>query len=274
MIMSRTALGVVALTSCLALSALTTTAEAAVVRVWGEDRGSNKVNINNFYAGLPGHSSAIVGGTLDTVDLTGVRLLWATQPGDSYTAAELASMASFLSLGGRIAFLGEHGGFAPGENIRINAALASLGADITITNNALSCGFRSAKRSEGEILDHPLTVGVDNYEYACFAQLNISGTAQSLMLGDTGSDGEGITMMAYQNIGPGSVFLITDQNVWDHASTGWPGGVPPFNNARMFENLLIGDTGAPPPPGIPEPGTLALLGLGLTGVFLRRKLRL
>lgn len=61
--------------------------------------------------------------------LSGVNLLWATQPSNNYTAAELNVMSNFLAGGGRIAFMGEHGGngFSVEENNRINAAISALG---------------------------------------------------------------------------------------------------------------------------------------------------
>lgn len=243
-------------------------ASAGVVTVWGEAlSGFNLGTINNFYNGLTGHSSSIAAGTLDTVNLTGVNLLWATQPADAYTAAEMTTMANFLSGGGRIAFMGEHGTFAPAQNTRINTALAFLGSTISINNVILDSGFRSASVVDGQILSHPLTTGVSTYEYAAFAPLTISGTAQALMLGEQPFGINPSIMMAYQNIGPGSIFLITDQNVWDHSPL-WGA----FDNERMFENLLTGVTGAPPVGGtVPAPATLGLLGAGLVGLSVLRR---
>ena len=144
-----------------------TVANAGVVNVWGERY--NLSVINNFYNGLAGHSSAIVTGQLDTINLAGVNLLWAVQPGDAYTSGELTTMSNFLAGGGRIAFMGEHGSFAPAENTRINAALTALGSTISINNVILDSGFRTASVGDGQILSHALTTGVNTYQYAAFA---------------------------------------------------------------------------------------------------------
>ena len=252
-------------------------AHAGLVTVWGEALSEFSLStVNSFYDGLADHSSSIATGTLDTVDLSNSNLLWATQPADNYTGAELNAMSNYLLGGGRIAFLGEHGGFGANQNNRINTALDFLGSTISINNTILDASFRSASVADGQILDHDLTAGVDFYEYAAFAPLTISGTAEALMLGEEDYLGNPSIMMAFQNIGPGSIFLITDQNVWDN-SPDWGD----FDNARMFENLVEGETGAPPvdpvdppTPSIPEPGTLLLLGLGLAGFgFSQRKIK-
>jgi hypothetical protein len=240
-------------------------AHAGTVAVWGERFDLN--TINTFYNNYGGHTSSIVNGQLDTIDLSSVDLLWAVQPADAYTGAELDAMADFLAVGGRIAFMGEHGGFAPAENQRINAALAALGSTITIQFNvAVDGGFRTASKGDGQIKVHALTEGVNTYQYAAFAPLNVSGTAEVLM---TGEDNPNDIMMAYQNIGPGSIFLITDQNVWDGAFSLWPS----YDNEVMFDNLVEGKTGAPPVGGVPEPTTWAMMiaGMALTGGMMRRR---
>ncbi len=245
---------------CSAALIISTNASAGLVNVWGETRDFDLNIINNFYNGLSGHSSVRIGGTLDANDLTGVDLLWATQPADAYTGAELNSMASYLSTGGRIAFMGEHGSYTPAENDRINTALTFLGAEMQIQNSIVDGGFHMATRVNGQILNHSLTAGVNRYEYAAFAPLvSLSGDAQALMLGSDLSS----VMMAFDNVGAGSVFLITDQNVWDRvANTG------NNDNAIMFENLLSAST-VPTP--VAAPGALALLGLGLVGLGLTRR---
>lgn len=241
-------------------------AQAGQVVVFG-DRFDLGV-IDDFYNSYGGHTSTIAGSSIAGFDLTGVELLWAVQPGDAYTPAELTVMGGFLAGGGRIAFMGEHGSYAPAENTRINTALGALGSSISIMNTVVDSDFRTASVGDGQILAHPLTSGVNSYQYAAFAPLIISG-GQALMRGE---EDPNTVMMAYENVGPGSIFLITDQNVWDNSGSLWPS----HDNEIMFDNLVSGVTGAPPVVGgVPEPATWAMMLIGFfsVGGLLRSRRR-
>jgi hypothetical protein len=241
------------------LLAASVAAQAGTVVVQGDRYPLDR--LNNFYNSFGGHTSTIGAGPISGLNLVGVDLLWAVQPAAAYSAADIATMQSFLGGGGRIAFMGEHGQFLPNENNRINAALTALGSTMQIINTLVDPTFRTATVANGQILAHPLTAGVNSYSYAAFAPLSISGTAQVLM---RGQDNPNDIMMAFQNIGAGSIFLITDQNVWDNAANLWPD----HDNEILFSNLVAGRTTVG---GIPEPASWAMLicGFGAVGGSLR-----
>lgn len=163
--------------------------------------------IRDFYQSIG--QTAVIGSSVGALNVDDVSLLWAVQPALSYQSSDLAAMQRVLNQGGRIVFMGEHGVYRPNENLRINAAVAALGGHITIQNLSPDADFHVASKDNGQILDHPLTQGVDTYEYACFAPLLLSAGAQAMM---RGQDDPTDIMMAYEAIGNGSIVVLADEN--------------------------------------------------------------
>ena len=168
-------------------------------------------------------------------------------------------MQSYMNGGGRIAFMGEHGVYAPNENNRIAAGIAGLGGHISIINDYPDAGVRDATKLDGQIKVHPLTNGVNIYNYACFAPLQFTGAGPVTLM--TGEEHPTDIMMGFENIGAGSIFLITDQNVWDNVYSA------SNDNDVMFLNLISAST------AVPLPSTVYLLGSGLLSLAGWRRFR-
>jgi len=88
--------------------------------------------------------------------------------------------------------------------------------------------------------------------YGIFSPLSISDSAKALVLGEDGSS----IMLAYENIGAGTVFVMGGQSAWD-LDTYFAGK----DNRTLFTNILT----------VPEPATLMLLAVGGLGLLKCRK---
>jgi hypothetical protein len=243
------------------LASFAVCANAGTVAVFGSSPfGFDLSEISNFY--ISNGNTASVIGTLDSTTLAGVNLLWAFQR-PSYTAGEITAMQTFLASGGRITFVGEHGGetlFADIENNAINSALGSLGSTMSIIDDIRDSFFHNALRSSGQILNQPLTTGVNTFNYAAFAPLNVGAHGAPLILG---TDFVSV-MMSYETVGNGTIFLVADQNGWDNIAEA-------NDNDVMFLNFL--NAPVPPSSGVPEPSTFVIVASGLAFVLFKKKSR-
>lgn len=252
---------------CSMAGLISTEAHAGLVHVWGNRFNLN--HINDFYSSQPGVQSKIIGNNLNTNDLSNVDLLWIVQPARSLKPGEIHALDTYLSAGGRIVFLGEHGYFAPNENARISQAIGELGGNMSITRGAVDGGYHLTHA--GQILSHPLNQDVAAFEYAAFAPIKLGGNAEAVMTGKNASD----VMIGYESVGGGSIVLLTDQNVWNRI------GSSRNNNVQFMRNLLTIQSSPPPQDqfgGVPEPASvvcwLAVVCLGAAFARSRRAHRL
>lgn len=251
----------------LALGVLAGGASAGTVGVYGSGNGynTNIVGLYNSEVTPNSHSASLID-TITSATIGGLDLLWLLQPGSPYSAGQLTALNGYIDAGGRIAFLGEHGNFTPAQNNNINAALTALGSTMAIVNELLDGGAHDATRANGQILDDPLTAGVNTYNYAAFAPLTV-GHGVNLMYGSDLTS----SMMAFENVRAGSIFLITDQNVFDNVYS-----TSANDNGILFDNLVVGDTQNPEAPStstvpLPAAGWLLLAGVGGLTALRRRK---
>lgn len=218
-------------------------------------------SVNNFYNSYGGNHSTITTQAVSSINFAGVDLFWSIQPRNGYSAADLLAMSNYLAGGGRIAFMGEHGAFTPTQNNNINTALMALGATMVIRNTVLDGGYQTASKANGQIFDTPIMAGVNSLEYAAFAPITLWGSAQALVEGKDLSS----VLMAYQGIGAGGIFVVTDQNIWDNSATLWAN----HDNETLLSRMVSGQVTAP----VPEPATWAMMiaGFGAVGYALRRR---
>lgn len=243
-------------------------AQAGTIGIFGDIdfNGSSANTINDIYNTntTPNtHTSSLLG-SLNGTSVAGIDLLWLLQPETPYSAGELATLNGYIDDGGRIAFLGEHGNIAPTQNNNINTALSALGSTMSINNLILDGGFQDATRLDGQIQNDPLTDGVDTYNYAAYAPINV-GSGVNLMFGSDLTT----SMMAFENVRAGSIFMITDQNVFDSANN-----TGSNDNGILFDNLVEGDTQNPNNPNVvplPAAGWMLIAGIGGLAAMGRRR---
>jgi hypothetical protein len=113
-----------------------------------------------------------------------VKVIWLWMPTIAYTRDEINAFKKFASEGGRIIFVGEHGGFYPEFAIE-NQFLADMGAQMTNQGAFINCGRNLLPQSQ--IATHQVTTGMTSAAMGCASQV-IPGPNDFVLLRSGGSD--------------------------------------------------------------------------------------
>jgi len=155
---------------------------AVLQSTWGGSVGSAYTDVNTFYNSLPGVTSTVISGTINS--LAGYDLLVAPLPDHAFVASEITVFNNFIAQGGSIFFTGENSdiSFAM-SNSAINAALVALGSSMSIYSTIFDTGFRTA--TGAQIAADLFTAGVSTFTYAAPSEV-LFGSGTPLFFGTGG----------------------------------------------------------------------------------------
>lgn len=129
-------------------------------------------SLAGFYDSLPGVSVSELSDLLTAASLQGVDLLLLPFPDNAFAASELTAVGSFLDAGGTLFITGESSSTLgnPSDNASVNALLASLGSGLSLVNETLDLGARTA--TGDRIVADALTAGVEAFAYGSTSRVS------------------------------------------------------------------------------------------------------
>lgn len=145
---------------------------AVLQSTWGGSVGSAYTDVNTFYNSLPGVTSTVISGTINS--LAGYDLLVAPLPDHAFAASEISVFSNFLAQGGSIFFTGENSDISfVMSNSVINTVLAALGSGMSIKSSIFDSGFHTA--TGAQIAADLFTAGVSTFTYAAPSEVLLGG---------------------------------------------------------------------------------------------------
>lgn len=191
-------------------------------------------DLNSFYQG-GGHSSSLITGPILPGQLVGVDLLVVMLPDAALSMAETDEMLSLAEAGGWILFIGEQHNFAASENGSVNAALGALGSSMSIETSSLGSGF--ANTSSDQIVDNPLTLGVDLVNYGNVNRILGVPSGNEIFLTPDLSN----SWAAYERLNHGVIVLLADSNIISNIEN-----TAANDNHAFFSNVAAFSAGSDP----------------------------
>lgn len=126
----------------------------------------------------------------DAGDLTNipadVRVIFLWQPTTAYTTAEINGLKQFAENGGRIVFVGEHGGFYTAIDTVQNPFLDAMGSDAENQGGQVDCGRTIIPESSIDDPRHQITQGLGSVSMGCSSVMNPIGPSDHVLYRDTG----------------------------------------------------------------------------------------
>jgi hypothetical protein len=117
-----------------------------------------------------------------------IKLLYLVLPGSAYSDNEINILKQFAAEGGRIVFIGEHGGFYPTQIVQVeNPFFQKMGAQLTNTGALIDCGYNTLPLAS--LRPHQVTEGMANVTMGCASKITLGPNDYALVYG---SDGQSI----------------------------------------------------------------------------------
>ena len=188
-------------------------------------------NLKSYYDS-EGFDTEWIDTKLDQVSINDYDMLVMQLPKDGFSSAEVTAGLSFLDNGGRMFFIGEHGGFAT-YNTHISNYVGELGGALSITS-AYEYAIMDSGVGNLNFTDSSINAGVSQMGYRAASYINVDPEISEAVVVDEKNN----ILVGDQALRKGRVTLIADVNPMD--SDGTYGLDSTTNDNRIwFKNLAI-----------------------------------